>query len=103
MRQLSMRVMVKCLPSVPGATPCRETLLPDWGVQDETASNGHVFPFHDHAPKQSSPRSSTPSPYAMTFFGVVAKMKIHPSNASRLGSGYSHTRYGLAITGAPCR
>src|SRR5690349_19939131 len=49
--------------------------------------NGHVFRFHDQTPKARTPSISAPSPHAMTCFGVVAKMKIHPSNAKRLGSG----------------
>src|SRR6267143_6831446 len=56
------------------ATPCR-------------ASNGHVRPFHDHAPKQAAPSRSAPSPNATTLDGVVTKMKIQPTSATRLGSG----------------
>src|SRR5438067_4399330 len=51
------------------------------------ASNGQVRPFHDHAPKHTTPSTSAPSPNPTTSGGVVAKMKIHPSSATRLGAG----------------
>src|SRR5712675_975673 len=49
--------------------------------------NGHVFPLQDQMPKHKTPSNSAPRPKAITSGGVVAKMKIHPTSATRLGSG----------------
>ncbi len=51
------------------------------------AANGHVRPFHDQSMKHTAPSASAPRPNAMILGGVVAKMKIHPSSATRLGNG----------------
>src|SRR5213078_1881364 len=70
-----------------GGVSCgRRTSIASQAARRRT-SNGHVRPFHDHAPKHTTPSSSAPSPNATTVGGVVAKMKIHPSKATRLGTG----------------
>src|SRR5439155_24647572 len=80
--------------SIPLREPCGvsepPSTKPDNGssqAASRRASKNHVRPFHDHAPKHTAPSAIAPSPNAITLGGLVAKMKIHPSSATRLGNG----------------
>jgi hypothetical protein len=49
--------------------------------------NGHRLVVRDQMRKATQPRARTPTPNRITRSGVVAKTKIHPSNATSAGSG----------------
>src|SRR5205814_3293198 len=67
-------------------TPAQDTTGPS-NSHRGSAANGHVPPLHDQAAKHTRPSIRAPSPNATTVGGVVAKTKIHPSSAMRLGTG----------------
>jgi hypothetical protein len=55
--------------------------------------------LRDHNRNATTPAPSTPAPNSTTAAPVVAKMNDHPMNAMTAGTGYSHIRYGLGMSG----
>src|SRR4051812_19348512 len=52
-----------------------------------SAPNGQRSVRHDHTRNARHPTASTPTPNRITSSWVVAKTKIHPSSATRAGTG----------------
>ena len=57
------------------------------------SANGHCCTRHDQMREHENAGQQLSSRTRMTFTSVVAKTKIQPASATRLGSGYSHMRY----------
>ena len=63
-------------------------------------ANGHRPRWRDHARNATTPSKRNARPPTTTHSSVVKKINSHPPSAIATGSGYSHMRYGRAMSGA---